>query len=159
LEELWAEIDGYPNYIVSNYGEVVSLRTDQRLRARPNADGYLRVALSREGVSKDHYVHQLVAKAFFGSFRNGMHVSHVNGDKENNSTHNLRLRSGKVGTAQRDNEQEPWGQRVRIIETGQVFRTARECARHIGGDYGSVYACLRGRRNRHLGYTFEYYGE
>jgi hypothetical protein len=49
------------------------------------------------------------------------------------------------------------GSAVRIIETDEVFRTARDCANYIGGDYGSIYACLRGDRRSHMGFTFEYH--
>lgn len=45
---------------------------------------------------------------------------------------------------------------VRIIETGEVFGSARLCALAIGGAYGDVYLCLRGERYTHKGYTFEY---
>ena len=47
-------------------------------------------------------------------------------------------------------------QAVKIKETGVVFVNARECAAAIGGDYSSVYACLRGVRSTHKGYSFEY---
>lgn len=45
---------------------------------------------------------------------------------------------------------------VRIIETGEVFQSARVVAKHIDGAYGDVYLCLRGERYTHKGYTFEY---
>jgi hypothetical protein len=156
LEEKWAEVEGFPGYIVSNYGVIVSLKTDRQLIPRPNEDGYLRVALYVEGRRTDVYVHQIVAQAFFGDFRPGMHIRHVNGNLRNNQTRNLALK--KLDPRERRaNAGESWGRRVIIKETGQVFRTVRDCANYIGGNYGDVYKCLRGERKSHVGYSFAYY--
>jgi len=153
----WRQIEGYPNYIISDQGEVVSLTYDRPLKQRPNGAGYLRVALSNDGVIKDFYVHQLVAQAFFGGWEPGVRVKHRNGDKENNATSNLRMMKGYAeDPKKRVGEREPWGKRIKIVETGEVFRSARDCARYIDGDYSSIYACLRGERKQHRGFTFEY---
>jgi hypothetical protein len=50
-----------------------------------------------------------------------------------------------------------WGKKVRIVETGEVFRTVRDCASYINGDYSSIYAVLRGHRDSHRGFTYEYH--
>jgi len=162
MEEVWIELDGYPNYAVSNYGSVINVKTDQVLKNRPDAKGYLRVSLSNRGIVRDHYIHQLVAKCFFGRFEDGAQINWVNGDITDNFTGNLRLRK----RARQDilhmappRQPKAWGKRVRIIETGQVFRTVRDCARYIHGDYSSIYACLRGIRRSHRGYAFEYYDD
>ena len=155
MEEVWAEIEGFPNYMVSTFGRVYNSSTHVYLKGRPTQQGYLRVVIA----GKDQYIAQLVAKAFFGAFRHGMHVSHVNGDKNNNSTVNLRLRAGMRRVDDNRENHREWGRRVRIVETGEVFRTVRDCANYIGGDYGSIYAVLRGKRNHHQGFTFEYYEE
>lgn len=45
---------------------------------------------------------------------------------------------------------------VRLIETGEIYRSGRDAALHIDGDHSSIYACLKGRRSSHKGYSFEY---
>ena len=158
MEERWVEVEGYPNYEISNYGVVLSRVNDRPLRARPNDRGYLRVALSRDGVIKDFYIHQLVAQHFVRNFVPGTKIRHYDDDKTNNALYNLRLFRGErvESVHRRRNERLPWGQRVRIAETGEIFRSARDCARHIGGDYSSIYAVLRGERRSHLSYSFEW---
>lgn len=158
LDVVWAEIEGFPNYEVSNNGEIYNRKFDRYLTPRPNADGYLRVTLFEEGIGKERYVHNLVARAFFAEFRANAHVTQVNGDKTDNRVNNLRLRGGKR-VEPRPNLLQGWGRRVKIVETGEIFRTVGECARWIGGDFSKIYACLRGERGHHLGYTFEYYAE
>jgi hypothetical protein len=134
--------------------------TKQILRYRPDAKGYLRVSLSNEGIVRDHYVHQLVAKCFFGRFEEGEQMNWVNGDITDNFVGNLRLRkASRQAILDRApvRDSRAWGKRVRIPETGAIYRTVRDCADHIRGDYSTIYACLRGDRKSHRGYTFEYW--
>jgi hypothetical protein len=44
---------------------------------------------------------------------------------------------------------------VRIIETGEEFRTIAECAKHIGGNAPGIADVINGLRKQHKGYTFE----
>jgi NUMOD4 motif. len=166
-EEVWVEIEGFPNYAVSNRGRVVNLDTDMILSERTHEKGYLRVALYKGGARQDIYIHQLVAAAFFARFRRGEHVEHVNGDPTDNRPENLRNRKQRIAIVREAEESRrlrmatdeafrAWGKPVKVIETGQVFRTVRDCADFIGGDYSSIYRCLRNERGKHMGYTFEY---
>lgn len=161
MEEVWVEVEGYPNYAVNNRGEVLSLNNDKLLAMRPNDQGYLRVALSREGEVRDFYVHQLVAQAFIGGFTLGEQLIHVNGDIQDNTPANLHQRKYiREASALRRKlipDERYTGRRVRIKETGEVFRNARALADHINGDYSSIYSCLRGERKTHMGFTYEYY--
>jgi hypothetical protein len=159
MEEVWVAVDGYPNYAVSNMGRVANINRGELLKLRPNEEGYLRVSLSCLGVVRDFYVHRLVARAFLEGYDPRQQVIPVNGDKEDCRVVNLHLRRQP-----RPDEMPLRGNRstsrpVEVIETGDVYRTARDCADYIGGDYGSIYACLRGERRSHMGYTYRYYDE
>jgi len=160
LSEYWVEIPGYPHYAVSNTGYVMNLLRSRVLKARSNGRGYMKVVLYNEYGPQAYYVHRLVALCYLNGYREGIHVSHLDEDYGNNNVNNLRLRGGRptesIGPLSPRSE---WGARIQIIETGDVFRSVRDCANYIGGDYGAIYACLRGDRQRHLGYTFTYYEE
>lgn len=160
VEEIWLPLEGYPNYSVSNFGNVMNVKTEQILKHRPDGKGYLRVSLSTGGVVQDRYIHQLVAKCFFGRFEYGTQIDWVNGDITDNFVGNLRLRRASrqaILDLAPPSEGRVWGKRVRIPETGAIYRTVRDCASHIRGDYSSIYAVLRGDRKSHRGYTFEYW--
>lgn len=161
--EAWADIDGFPNYVVSSAGEVVNVKFRRSLNPRPNPHGGgLRVTLSREGRHQEFYVHQLVAAAFLDGYRPGLHIRHIDEDKANNHVHNLSFRKGHSrGDEVSDGPKLPHrgDTRVRIIETGEVFLSVRDCARYLGGDYSTIYKCIREPGRRHKGYTFEYYSE
>jgi hypothetical protein len=158
MDEVWGEIEGFPNYVISNYGEIINIKFNRSLKPRSNSRGYSHVILFNGGIRKEFYVHQLVAVVFLGGYRTGMHVQHSDGNKNNNHVSNLRLR----GRRSTDIEYEPShikGRRVRIIETGEIFLNAYTCAKYINGHASNIYACLRGKYKTHMGYTFEYYDE
>lgn len=157
MREQWVEIESYPRYELSNYGQVLNIRTEKLLKPRINHLGYVKVALSNVDGVRDWYIHQLLARAFFHGFRPGLQVIHVDGNNENNRLDNLRLRRELDYPDDPVEHRDGWGRRVYILETGEVFRTVRDCARYIGGDYGCIYAVLRGERKQHLGYTFGYW--
>ena len=50
----------------------------------------------------------------------------------------------------------PYKTSIRVVETGETFPSIRECARSIGGDQGTISACLAGRHKTHKGYHYEY---
>lgn len=160
MEEYWVEIPGYPNYAVSNTGTVVNTTRQRILQPRSNGKGYLKVVLHNLYGPRAFYVHRLVALCFMRDYRDGVHVTHVNLDKADNNVNNLRLRGqpseGSIGPLSPHSD---WGARVQIVETGEVFLSVRDCAAYIGGDYGAIYAVLRGDRRKHLGFTFRYYEE
>ncbi|QFG10214.1 homing endonuclease [Arthrobacter phage Egad] len=165
MSETWMEIEGFPSYAVSNYGRVVNVRTDQLLSPRPNSRGYLRVRLANEHHElREFYIHKLVSKAFW-NFSYEDQTIHYDGNIQNNHATNLRLRkrermetgSRPLQGGETEEYRRQWGQPIRIVETGEVFRTVRDCASYINGDYSSIYACLRGDRSTHRGYSFTYH--
>lgn len=155
-EEVWAEIDGFPDYAVSSLGNVKSLRYDRLLGHRPNSYGQHRVALYRDGQRYDVYIHHLVAAAFTTGFAPGVRVKHHDADKGNNDVYNLRFAKGKgLGQLIKTPPKAKY-RRVKIVENGLIFRTIEDCARYLGGDSSSIYRVLRGERDTHKGYTFEW---
>ena len=61
--EYWNDIEGYPNYSVSNFGRVKSKKTGKLLKSY-KTKGYLRVSLYNDAGRKCKLVHRLVAEAF-----------------------------------------------------------------------------------------------
>lgn len=103
LNEVWKQIEGYPNYEVSNLGNVRSLNyngtgTVQILKQRCTPKGYSSVCLYNNGKRKNCLVHRLVWEAFCGKIPEGLHTDHISGDKSNNFLSNLRVVSPKENT-------------------------------------------------------------
>lgn len=50
----------------------------------------------------------------------------------------------------------PYKKSVRVVETGEIFSSIRECARAIGGNQATISECLNGRHKSHHGYHYEW---
>lgn len=94
IDEVWVGIELLSNYLVSNFGRVVNVHTGRELKACPDSNGYMRVALYQRGIRHDAYVHRLVAKAFFLNYAEGIEVKHKSEHKQDNSVLNLTLGLG-----------------------------------------------------------------
>lgn len=91
LEELFVDIEGFPNYIVSNYGRVINRVHGWDLKVFRGHDGHCRVKLYNAGAPKNKQVHHLVAQAFFVDWEEGLEVLHIIADFDDNSVTNLTL--------------------------------------------------------------------
>lgn len=90
-EEVWKEIESFPGYLISNFGNVWSCKSGQLLKLHKRKDGYLRVSLNKCPQS----VHRLVAKAFIPNPENKPQVNHKNGIPTCNDISNLEWATGR----------------------------------------------------------------
>ena len=81
------EIINYPNYLVSDHGDVWSKKRKIFLKARLVGIGYRSVQLGR---GKNHKIHRLVAEHYIDNPENKYAVDHIDRNKENNHVSNLR---------------------------------------------------------------------
>tara|TARA_R100000951_G_C2641194_1_gene181018 strand:+ start:1363 stop:1812 length:450 start_codon:yes stop_codon:yes gene_type:complete len=86
ISEVWKQINGYEDYLISNFGNVYSLKTDKYLKPQLNRHGYYHVALNRKILR----VHRIVAENFIPNFLNLPCVDHIDQNKINNNLNNLR---------------------------------------------------------------------
>ena len=162
----WKDIPNYIGlYSVSNLGEVKSLRFNRLLKPSPhNGTGYLRVSLTKEGVTKVFYVHRLVAEAFL-PYENRLEVNHIDGDKNNNRLSNLewvthhenvlhshrnglnkpnQVRGSRVGSAKLNESQ------VMEIKKTKNMYTYKELAKKYGVSTSTIYGIVTNRWWKHV---------
>lgn len=100
-QEVWKNIDGFNDYMVSNLGRVKSFKQNKEtiLKGTIRIDGYVGVSLlNNNDKQMNKQMHQLVAEVFItkpefnpdGSNINGiLCVNHKDGNKLNNTVENL----------------------------------------------------------------------
>lgn len=107
MEEIWEYIPNFPDYQVSNLGNVRSLdrkikqwnRFDnieriyigKLLKPKITNRGYLSVGLTINGKTKHCLIHRLVAKCFLDNFDERLTVDHIDCNKLNNNVDNLQM--------------------------------------------------------------------
>lgn len=93
MNDVWKSLDfmGYPNYEVSNMGDVRSLNYGLMSDKRVNKKGYRKVRLCKNGEQKEFLVHRLVAFAFVENPNPEEFnvVNHMDENKLNNRADNL----------------------------------------------------------------------
>lgn len=144
-EEIWKVIEGYPNYEVSNLGRVRNIKFDRVRKPMIDKDGYLYVVLSLNGKTTNNKIHRLVASAFIPNPENKREVNHINGIKTDNRVENLEWNTRsenirhahKTGLKRNLNGGKP-KQRVRCIETGQIFETQNQASKYFDCIQGSI---------------------
>lgn len=92
IEEIWKVCTRNDNYMVSNLGNVLSIKNSSLLKPWKHKSGHLYLKLGR-GIS--HQVHHLVLEAFVGNRRKKEECRHLDGNPENNKVENLQWGSRK----------------------------------------------------------------
>lgn len=93
--EEWKDIKGLESiYQISNYGRVKSLgnsknRKEKILKLQIDKNGYLHIALHKNGKTKNYLIHRLVAQEFIPNPYNYQEVNHIDEDRKNNDALNL----------------------------------------------------------------------
>lgn len=169
--EEWKKVSSNPNYMVSNTGKVrkINKNVDHSTRDK---NGYITTDLYKGGKRTTARVHRLVAKEFVPNPENKSEVNHIDGDKHNNNASNLEWVTKKencahawengLATPSRGmlGKRNPNGGRkskpFKIVETGEIFNTLKECEEAIDGNNRHISECLNGKQQTHRGYHFKY---
>ena len=89
--ETYANITGFSNYQISNFGNCKNVKTGRILKPGTGTDGYLLVVLYDDGEKSTKKIHKLVASAFLENPEEKRCVDHKNRCKTNNHLSNLRF--------------------------------------------------------------------
>lgn len=103
MKEIWTDVNGYDGkYEVSNLGRIRSNqpryvinkgyvnKSGYLMKPMDNGRGYKYVFFSGKGFRDRQYIHRIVAFHFLKeTYKKGMEVNHIDGDKSNNSVANL----------------------------------------------------------------------
>lgn len=165
----WRDIKGYPDYMVSDEGQVYSMKSKRLLTISDHGDGYKTVVLQKDGKSKHPFVHRLVYETFVGSIPKGYEVNHKDEDKSNNRLDNLELlthwQNVNFGTHnQRISQSLRTWRKIRgravfqftldgvLVKKWDSMADAHENGFHKSG----ISDCCNGRKKAYKGYRWEH---
>ena len=165
--EHWKSIAGYEGlYEVSDIGRVKSLwyGKEKILKPGKSGSGYLKVALCKDGHTKQLLVHRIVSEAFIPNPQGLETVNHKDEDKTNNIVSNLEWMSIKdnnnYGTHNK-RMAEAHSKQVQMFDkkTGELlgtFSSIHEAWRVTGIANPSISACCLGKYKSAGGYIWRY---
>lgn len=174
-KEKWKPVRGYEGlYEISSEGRVKSLDkmrisgrykilmkyNERILKPGRNAQGYLKVDLSKNGKSRTFRVNRLVLTAFKGV--SDLEGNHIDGDKENNRLENLeyatrsqnQLHAYRTGLQSRKGEKHHLAKLnnaiVKNIRENKYGLTAKEFAACLGVGYKTICNVINKTAWRHI---------
>lgn len=163
-KEVWRNIDGFPGYQVSSYGQVRCFKDFQgritsnyrMLKPLLNKDDYYYVDLYTEEHKQVHKrIHRLVADTFIGPEPN-LVVNHIDGDKHNNHADNIEWVTPRENSTHAAKNGLYKTKPIRIIETGEEFKSIRDCAETIGVHPSDISHVISGSKESIKDLHFEY---
>jgi NUMOD4 motif len=102
-EEYFCEIEGFPNYVVSNYGRIVNVKFDRDVNPMTDKrNGMQKIRLYNQGKYMDLLLHRVVAKAFFVNYTDEQEVVLMNGNPMDCSVTNITIGLDTRGNKRRD---------------------------------------------------------
>lgn len=160
--EIWKEVEGFPNYKVSNLGRVKSKHKNYIKATRIKNSGYEMTDLYNNGKQKTVMIHRLVAKNFIPNLEGKETVNHKDGNKLNNRVDNLEwmtfseqnkhfyasgLKSEKNIKKAVKAMNEANYKKIRCINDGIIYISISEAARKTGVSTSQICSYLKGKGN------------
>jgi hypothetical protein len=142
VQEIWRELQEYPNFAVSNFGAVMNIQFDLVKHPSVNQQGILMVNMGIKNQQHVRSVATLVASTFLSDIPRPAHFDtpiHLDGNKTNCHVENLAWRPRWF--ARKYHQQfNPWERAnrygfrcpVRLVETEEEFPTSWEAAIKYG---------------------------
>jgi len=170
--EEWRVIKEFPNYSVSNLGNIINNKTNKTLR-KIIKGGYYTISLLNNTSRKNMKVHRLVAQTFIENPENKPEVNHKDKNKLNNNINNLewntRLENCQhksLTLIYKSNKNKPVirldKNNENIIETYNSIEDAGKWAfenkltKTIHNGRNSIGNCLNGLSNSAYGFQWKY---
>lgn len=166
-EEIWKDIKGYEGlYQVSNKGNVKSLNykrsgKDKILKLVKQKNNYIKIQLYKDRISKQFFVHRLVAETFIDNPDNLLCVNHKDENPSNNFVENLEFCTHKYNSNY-GTSKERIAEKLSIpikcldLQTNEItyYSSIHEAGRKINIPFStiwtSIFKCKKAYKNRYL---------
>lgn len=157
-KEIWKDIVDFPNYQVSNYGNVRNKKTKKELYKNYNkVNDYLFVNLGRKNKK---YIHRLVYETFIG-FKNKKNIiNHRNSNKKDNRLENLEEcdygYNLKYAYYNGERKLKPVNQYTLNMDFIAKYITGKQASEITGVSRSGICNCCKGKLKTAGGYIWKY---
>lgn len=162
--EVWKKINEFPNYYISNKGNVRKGVDDKVLKTFIK-NGYMSINLYNEYGCKSKYVHRLVAEAFLENPNNYPQINHKDENRCNNVVSNLEWCTCKYNINYGERTQKMLNSRtgphksIKVQVDDIVFDALYKAANYIGVGHQLLKRRLDKNVKNFNGHTIQYYEE
>ena len=186
MEEIWKDIEGYEGcYQISTMGRIKSIdryvpRKNGKLQhvhgrimiPFDNGTGYKQVYLCKNGKTKVHYVHRLVALHFIENPNNFLEINHKDEDKTNNCVDNLEwctreynINYGTINIRKSQKQLNDKNKSKVVLQYSldgtfiKEWKSTKDVQRNLGFDNSHISKCCRNIIKTSYGYIWKYKNE
>lgn len=170
--EEWRVITEYPNYSVSNLGNVMNNQTNKIMRLTVKG-GYSHVGLTNETNKKTLKVHRLVSLSFIENPENKPEVNHKNKNKVDNNVNNLEwvtrkenMQHRSIGLIYKSNKNKPVFrldkkngeilEKYNSIEDAGIWAVENKFTSNSHNGRNSIGNCVTGLSSSSYGFCWSY---
>lgn len=169
----------FPNYLVSNYGNVKNIRFNRIMKGCIDNYGYKQVCIKNDSNQvKYAKIHRLVALAFIPNPNNFPQINHRDENKANNcvenlewctakynsnyGTRNIRITKSQIGQKRESVSGGKNGRAKCVLQftiDGQFvkeYSCMKDAGKHGFPDYTAISDCCNGTRKLYKGYKWKY---
>lgn len=172
IMEEWRIITDFPNYSVSNFGNVKNNKTNRIMKLNVKG-GYYHISLNNNMDKKTFKVHRLVALAFIENTHNKPEVNHKDKNKLNNNINNLEWMTRKennqhksIGLIYNSNKNKPLYRLDKItgdilekyesIEDAGIWANENKLTSNSHNGRNAIGNCVNGLSNSAYGFRWKY---
>lgn len=144
MEKRWRTIKDHENYEVSDEGDVRNSKTGKILSHSVDEQNDDIVFMYEGSTKYKRKVSRLVAEAYIDGDLEHSYIEQIDNNKRNVRANNLKLKPKRIG------------KRVKVLETGEVYDSIKECSKEVGLSVSTISKCLNyDFHSNKYGYHFE----
>jgi len=170
--EKWHVINDFPNYSISNLGNVMNNKTNKMMKLNVKS-GYYHVGLINNKNRSIFKVHRLVALAFINNPENKPEVNHKNKNKLDNlidnlewTTHKENMQHKSIGLIYKSNKNKPILrlnknnneviEQYNSIEEAGIWSSENKFTNNSHNGRNAIGNCVNGLSNSAYGFKWKY---